>query len=467
MFVGFGWRAYRLFKANSGDGSYLALVYLITIVLACLGSLTSWAFMSPFAYPLGLWLFAFIAAEATRQEALASSRLSGLQVDLGGHDIRDWNGSRSRPPQARRSVRQTALPRPSAVVDKDRLPRITFGIIVLNGEPFTRYCLRQLYPYAHEIIVVEGGHEDTRAVTTADGHSIDGTLEVLQRFRDEEDPEHKVRIVVRDGFWPKKDELGRDRTPQSRAYAELATGDYLWQVDIDEFYRDADLQAVLDMLAADPSTTAVSFKERVFWGDIQYLADGWALRRQTAGYHRVFKWGPGYRYVTHEPPTVHDASGRDLRQLNWMNADDMAGRGIRLFHYALLFPWQVRQKTLIYRKRNPRRVPASSGGPRTTTSGWATRSECTTSIGSPSWLERYDGDHPAQVLRMMEDVRAGRVVAVTRENADVEELLDSWWYPLGRAALKALDYPDRATRRARRLVGRLRHGIPGSEELVS
>ena len=38
-------------------------------------------------------------------------------------------------------------------------PRISFGIIVFNGEPFTRYCLRALYPFAHEIIVVEGGHE--------------------------------------------------------------------------------------------------------------------------------------------------------------------------------------------------------------------------------------------------------------------------------------------------------------------
>ena len=35
--------------------------------------------------------------------------------------------------------------------------KITFGIIVLNGEPFTKYCLRQLYPFAYEIIVVEGG----------------------------------------------------------------------------------------------------------------------------------------------------------------------------------------------------------------------------------------------------------------------------------------------------------------------
>ena len=104
------------------------------------------------------------------------------------------------------------------------LPRISFGIIVFNGEPFTRYCLRALYPYAHEIIVVEGGHEGTAAVSTPDGHSTDGTLEAIQAFIAEEDPDHKVKLVTRDGFWPMTDELGRRRTAQSRAYAELATG---------------------------------------------------------------------------------------------------------------------------------------------------------------------------------------------------------------------------------------------------
>ena len=36
--------------------------------------------------------------------------------------------------------------------------QVTFGTIVLNGEPFTRHNLRALYPFAHQIIVVEGAH---------------------------------------------------------------------------------------------------------------------------------------------------------------------------------------------------------------------------------------------------------------------------------------------------------------------
>src|SRR3546814_435211 len=104
-------------------------------------------------------------------------------------------------------------------------PRITFGMIVLNGEPFLRYNLRSLYPYAHQIIVAEGAAPGARNIATPQGHSRDGTLEVLRRFKQEEDPEDKVVIVTAedeghpDGFWPgEKDE-------QSRAYAKRATGE--------------------------------------------------------------------------------------------------------------------------------------------------------------------------------------------------------------------------------------------------
>ena len=46
--------------------------------------------------------------------------------------------------------------------------------------------------------------------------------------------------------------MGNDRTHQSRAYAERATGDYLWQVDVDEFYRP-ETWGILAMLDDPPS----------------------------------------------------------------------------------------------------------------------------------------------------------------------------------------------------------------------
>ena len=82
----------------------------------------------------------------------------------------------------------------------------------------------------------------------------------LRRFKAEEDPDGKVTIVTaedeghRDGFWPgEKDE-------QSRVYARRATGDYLWQVDIDEFYLADDMERVVAMLEADPAIDAMTFQ---------------------------------------------------------------------------------------------------------------------------------------------------------------------------------------------------------------
>jgi hypothetical protein len=325
-------------------------------------------------------------------------------------------------------------------------PRVTFGIIVLNGEPFTRYCLRSLYPFAHEIIVVEGGHENAVDVSTFDGHSMDATLENLYNFKREEDPEDKVQIVVRDGPWPQRDEFGNSKTPQSRAYAERATGDYLWQVDIDEFYRPEEMHIVLDMLAGDPDVTAVSFNVHPFWGGDQYVSDGWYWRRGMITFHRLFKWEPGYRYVTHQPPTVADGRGRDLRTLKWISGDEMARRGVRLYHYDHVFPLQVRNKALFYRRQAPRVCAeinewAEAGYFELTRPYHVERH-----YWLPAWIERYVGSHPPEALHMMEDIRAGKLDVELRRTDDVERLLRSPRYWAGRTALKALDPVDRAWR---------------------
>jgi len=320
-------------------------------------------------------------------------------------------------------------------------PKITFGIIVLNGEPFTRYCLRSLYQFAHEIIVVEGGHEDAKSVCTPDGHSIDGTLEALHKFKKEEDPENKVTIVTRGGFWPKKDELGRNRTPQSRAYAERATGDYLWQIDIDEFYEEDDMMRILKMLKEDPSITAVTFPTYTFWGDIQYESDSWALRRGAKYYHRLFKWSKGYKYLTHEPPTVIDENGTDLREKKWLSGKIMNRKNIYMFHYSLLFPWQVEQKTRVYNDedKNYRGIV-----------DWAENNYFKLNnpyrvhnlFRLPSWLLRYKGKHPKQIKLMMQDIRDGKLNIKVRKNDDVESLLNSFNYKLNRFLLASVEPID-------------------------
>jgi hypothetical protein len=329
-------------------------------------------------------------------------------------------------------------------MSKGDLPKVTFGIIVLNGEPFTRYCLRALYPFAYEIIVVEGATASASTIATPDGHSTDDTLEVLRRFKDEEDLEDKVQIVVRDDFWREKDEM-------SQAYADRATGDYLWQVDIDEFYKPEDMDLIMKMLLQDAEITAVSFKIINFWGNLNYVTDGWYLRNGAEIFHRLFKWGTDYSYITHRPPTINNDIGRDVRSIKWIDGYKLAQHGIFLYHYSLLFPKQVQEKCEYYEHVEWLKKRGFQS--------WA--NDCFIHLQKPfrvhnvyeypSWLERFHGTHPPEIMHMWEDIEKDRIKIKIRPNEDVEKLLSSLHYILRRGVIKQQYNVDQFYRRARRV----------------
>ncbi|MBN2570207.1 MAG: glycosyltransferase family 2 protein [Deltaproteobacteria bacterium] len=308
--------------------------------------------------------------------------------------------------------------------------RITFGIIVLNGEPFTRYTLRALYPFAHEIIVVEGAVPDASNVSTHDGHSIDGTLDILYNFKKDEDYKDKLRIVTKEGFWSEKDE-------QSQAYANLATGDYLWQVDIDEYYLPEDMQKIIQMLKSDPTITGMSFKTITFFGNISHIVDGFYLKTGAEIYRRLFKWQEGFKYQSHRPPTVLDATGNDLSLKNWINGHDLQKQEIYLFHFSLLFPVQVENKAIYYANSKPYDYDPIE---------WYRKSYL--KLKWPfryhnvylyrSWIEKYNGKIPKSVIQMMKDIREGDVNAEIRDSGDIENLLKSRTYLVKRLFWKVV-----------------------------
>jgi hypothetical protein len=314
----------------------------------------------------------------------------------------------------------------------NKLPKISFGIIVLNGEPFTRYCIKQLYPHAHQIIVVEGGSEKAKHICP-NGTSNDGTLEVLRDFKENNDPDNKIIVVTKDGFWNDKDE-------QSQAYADKATGDYLWQIDIDEFYKDEDIERIRSFLADDPSIDAVSFRQITFWGSIKYWCNSVYLTTVNASeYHRLFKWGKNYKYTAHRPPTIVDEAGINLRTKNWLSADVIEKKGINLYHYSLLFPKQVKEKCKYYS------TPGESY--KTNMDLWAENYYFKLSKPFrlhnveqyPSWIMRYKGLHPREVNNMFSDVNNGNIDVELRNTDDVEALLDSSRYKILRSALIFID----------------------------
>lgn len=131
------------------------------------------------------------------------------------------------------------------------------------------------------------------------------------------------------------------------------------------------------------------------------------------------------------------------------SAPETARRGVYLYHYSLLFPWQVEQKTRLYQDEKPDWYADVIR--------WADESyfrlkrpyRVHNQYRSPSWLERFSGHHPPQVVAMMNDVLAGRTAIAARRTDDVERLLGCWWYPVGRRGLIIGDLADRYLQSAR------------------
>jgi hypothetical protein len=308
--------------------------------------------------------------------------------------------------------------------------KISFGIIVLNGEPFTRYCINALYPHAYEIIIVEGACEGARGFATSKGHSTDGTLEILREIKKHQDPENKITVITAEdeghsnGFWP------GEKHEQSRTYAKRATGNYLWQVDIDEFYRDEDIESIKQILENDPEITSVSFKQQQFWGGFDYLVDGWLLKRGAEEFHRLFRWGAGFEYTSHRPPTVINALGVDTRRIKWLRAKHTEEMGIYLYHYSFVFPKQVAEKADYYKN--------ADWSQRKKADWWA--NEVFMKLEDPfsvfsvywdiSWLKRFKGRHPAQILMLIKDIESGILPVEVRQTIDIEKLLNSPVYKL-------------------------------------
>lgn len=331
------------------------------------------------------------------------------------------------------------------------MTRITFGTIALNSQPLLEYNLRALYPFAHQIIVVEGAAKAAASLADAQGHSIDGTRQMLQRFQAEEDPEGKLLVVsardegFADGFWPEKDEM-------SQAYARRATGDWLWQVDSDEFYRHRDMQTVVDLLEVRPDISGISFPFHEFWGGFDYVTTGkWYIQEFTEA-ARVFRWGPGYRYHSHRPPTVVDAEGQPLPTPDRISGAQMKARGIYMYHYSYVLPKQALQKVGYYSN------VVWSDAFRHNQTWWK---ESYQQLKRPlflgergwpilQWLERFGGQHPAAIRQLRADLESGRIQEELRPTEDIERLLRSPWYWLVTRLLHLIMPPYWYVRRALR-----------------
>lgn len=288
-------------------------------------------------------------------------------------------------------------------------PRVTFGMIVLNGEPFLEANLKSIYPFAHQIIVSEGASPNAAESADSNGHSRDRTLLILREFKEKSDPLNKLQIVTAEdeghpnGFWP------GEKSQQSQAYAKRATGDWLWQVDVDEFYEPEDMRKIQEFLILNPDTSCIVFPAYHFWGGFNHVVEGgfmWHPRYQGepyGRYRRVFKWQPGWHYATHRPPTIYNEDLKDITRTKLVDAARVLNKRRVMYHYFMTDVRTILRKARYYEKLSPsvfeNRESRCSALVDELTIGRALR--IFDQFKTWNWLEEFRGQHVCAIRQLL------------------------------------------------------------------
>jgi len=177
-------------------------------------------------------------------------------------------------------------------------PRLVQCIQMHNEEEFAPLVLRSIYDEVDRIIVIEGAVEN-RPNSTEDGHSTDRTMEIVQDFKDNHDPDNKVLFLHIKRHWKNLEEI-------KQHFIDVSfPGDWLIINDADEIYCPEDIRRLREAIDLYPHITEFVPTFLHFYRDFKHVAvpgPEWQPQHQ-----RIFKRVQGMKYNSH--PVVTDQAG--------------------------------------------------------------------------------------------------------------------------------------------------------------
>ncbi len=238
---------------------------------------------------------------------------------------------------------------------------VHFFTIVLNGMPFLRHHIDMMarLPFRWTWHIVEGAAElkhDT-AWSLADGGildeafhreglSLDGTTEYL----DELATRHPQKVIVhrkpRGVLWAGKTEM------TNAPLASIHEAGLLWQIDADELWSVEQVVRTRELFAAFPTRTSAHFYCSFHITAHHIISKGQAYANNPAyEWRRVWRFMPGDRWVSHEPPKL--CRGRqgldiDLSVVDPIPHATTQASGLVFTHYAYATESQVAFKERYY-----------------------------------------------------------------------------------------------------------------------
>lgn len=184
--------------------------------------------------------------------------------------------------------------------------------IILNGK---HHLIKQITPMIagfDKWIIVEGASKNTFCTSWCkdmpekyhkDGSSIDGTVEYIKEIQSTICTGAEIKLIQTEGFWDGKVAMFN---------AALEYIDYpchLWQVDIDEYWEPWQLENAEKILENTDTDVGIFTCNYMLSHDIVVRGDwGESIKH---GYKRLWKYQPGRKFISHEPPKI-EGEGKAL-----------------------------------------------------------------------------------------------------------------------------------------------------------
>lgn len=209
--------------------------------------------------------------------------------------------------------------------------KLSFGIIVLNGDFFLKQVLESIYPVAHSICIAEGAVK-WWADKGVSG-STDDTIEIIKSFPD---PQSKIKWTS--GVYAEK-------TEQCQAWFNMIPDDtdYVICNDADEIHTPENIEKLIKYLEKE-QPTSVGFKSDSFFGGFDRIIGGF---ERDHSFKRVLKYIKGSHYRTHRQPTL-SLNGKDIWGRDLTGNHLYESTGVTMWHGSYVSPKQVREKLDYY-----------------------------------------------------------------------------------------------------------------------
>lgn len=217
--------------------------------------------------------------------------------------------------------------------------------LVLNGMPtlpsvfFALNALPKSQPW--HWYVVEGASLNVNCTAWCQEQeptlSTDGTTEFLNMLSI-----HPRVTIFRKELW-----TGGKVEMANVALSEMREPGVLMQIDADELWQTAQLQEIAEMFEDSPWLNARFFC-RYFVGPDLITGGTNSYGNKSDEWLRAWRFVPGSRFVSHEPPRLEYPKGVCLDGGRYMTREETLQRKLIFNHYSYAFENQVHYKSLFY-----------------------------------------------------------------------------------------------------------------------